>query len=566
MRLVGRVLSAALGVAMSRVGSRRRRQRPRPSRGRTCPLPLRPWIDWVLRGHEDRACPFLHGEGTRACIWPGSLALELDARGGRFRQSVFVARESDVALPGGGGPVWPEDVRVGGSRMPVAEVDGLPRVRLGPGSHAIEGRFAWTRMPPGLRVPNETGLVELVLDGRRVPRPRRDAEGAIWLREASVEVASAPVENRVELEVARRFQDARAPATPDPRDRCGPRARRAKSVLGVALPEGWLATAIGSPLPARTRSGRSPARAAAARGLDDPRSRRGSARRRRASRPPKQPEGARWDESEVWSIALAPELRLVELTGAPSIDPTQAEIPGDWHALPSYRLDAGTALELVEKRRGNEGSPGDQLTLERTWYLDFDGGGATVLDRLQGTLRRSLRLEMGPGTELGRVAIDQRRPADHAPRRRRSLGHRDDARPARPRCRQPDSRAPAPARRRRLGPRRRRSSLGPVASAGLSTAARERRRLGERDLGLALEPALGLLRAADDGRERAALRDGRAPPGPSRRSCSSGTSPVHRRGSGSCSRSSRRCGGRSGADDSRASCRSCRGSSRSRSS
>lgn len=368
------------------------------------PEPLAPWVGWVLRGHEDQICPFLQGEGTRVCVWPGRLELELDARGGRFRQSVFVARESDVALPGGGGPVWPEDVRVDGVRAPVGEGEGVPRVRLAPGEHEIEGRFVWSPMPPGLRIPNETGLVALVVDGRPVPRPRRDGEGALWLREASVEGPSTPVENRVDIEVVRRFQDA-VPPRLQTLVTLRASGETREEVLGLALPAGWLATAIGSPLPARLDpDGRLRVQLRPGDWTIVVDARMAEATTRLA--PPKQPEGARWDESEVWSIALAPELRLVELAGAPSIDPTQAEIPSDWHVLPTYRLDAGSELALEEKHRGSEGSPGDLLTLERTWYLDFDGGGATVLDQLHGTLRRSLRLEMGPGTELGRIAID----------------------------------------------------------------------------------------------------------------------------------------------------------------
>ena len=367
------------------------------------PEPLRPWVDWVLAGHEDERCPSLAGDGARACVWPGRLVLVLEAKGGRFRQEVFVARESDVALPGGGGPVWPEGVRIDGGSGAVIELEGMPRVRLAAGMHGVEGRFAWSEIPPGLRVPNEIALVDLSLEGRPVARPRRDADGALWLREARVEVAAGPVENRVDVEVARRFEDAVPPRLQTLVTlRVSGTAR--EELLGVALPEDWQATAISGPLPARLdpdgrlrvqlRPGDWTVRVDA-----------------RLAKPslklaqPRQPDGARWDESEVWSVAPAPELRLLELSGAPPIDPTQAEIPPDWQALPTYRLDAGTSLELVEKRRGNEGSPGDQLTLQRTWYLDFDGAGATVLDRLEGTLRQSLRVEMGPGSELGRAAI-----------------------------------------------------------------------------------------------------------------------------------------------------------------
>ena len=121
--------------------------------------------------------------------------------------------------------------------------------------------------------------------------------------------------------------------------------------------------------------------------------------------PPAQANGARWDRSEIWAVEPAPPLRLVEIEGAASVDPTQTEMPHEWRELPAYQLAPGEALRFVEKRRGNEGSAADQLALVRTWHVDFDGGGATVVDRVTGTLRSSLRLEMGERTALGRVAI-----------------------------------------------------------------------------------------------------------------------------------------------------------------
>ncbi|MGH7806154.1 MAG: hypothetical protein ACREQJ_17525, partial [Candidatus Binatia bacterium] len=62
------------------------------------PEPLRPWIDWVLRGHEEERCPFLSSApDERRCVWPSRLSLELDDRGGRFRQDFDVAVRSIVA-------------------------------------------------------------------------------------------------------------------------------------------------------------------------------------------------------------------------------------------------------------------------------------------------------------------------------------------------------------------------------------------------------------------------------------------------------------------------------------
>src|SRR2546428_12938430 len=51
------------------------------------PEPLRPWIDWVLHGHETERCPFFQGDGEkRRGSWPSGLTLSPSDRGGRVAQ------------------------------------------------------------------------------------------------------------------------------------------------------------------------------------------------------------------------------------------------------------------------------------------------------------------------------------------------------------------------------------------------------------------------------------------------------------------------------------------------
>jgi len=366
------------------------------------PEPLRAWVDWVLRGHESETCPLLQN-GARACVWPGRLALVLGENGGTFEQSVFVAIDAEVALPGGEGGVWPEEVRAGGAPVSVVQRGEGPAVRLARGHHELSGRFVWSAPPPGLRVPPQTGIVDLSLNGRAVPRPRRDAAGTLWLRDGNAAPTQGPAENRVDVEVHRLLEDDVPPRlTTVITLRSSGEAREER--LGVALPPGMAPTALDSPLPARldpdgrlrvqVRPGEWTLRVGAR-----------ATERANAFGPPKQPAAARWDGTEIWSVSLAPQLRLVDVEGAPAVDPTQTELPLEWRALPAYRLEPGGRLAFVEKRRGNEGGAADQLALTRTWHLDFDGGGATVVDQLSGTLRTSLRLEMGERTALGRAAI-----------------------------------------------------------------------------------------------------------------------------------------------------------------
>lgn len=367
------------------------------------PEPLRPWVDWVLRGHETESCPFLHAQDERHCVWPGRLELSLDASGGRFVQQLFVAAESVVALPGAA-DAWPEDVRVGGAGVPVFERNGRPALRLARGVHAVSGRFVWSAPPPILPVPAETGVVALRVDGSAVAFPRRDAEGRLWLRDAEAAPAERVAEDQVEVEVHRRVLDE-VPLALETRLSLRVSGTARDELLGRALPAGFVPTALSGPLPARLEpDGRLRVQLRPGHWLFVLRARHVGPAAKLAL--PVQPEGARWDASEVWSFEAQPALRLVELEGAPPVDPTQTELPAEWRTLPAFRMEPGGELRLVEKRRGDAGTASDELSLVRTWHLDFDGGGATVADRISGELRRSTRLEMGLGTTLGRAAVN----------------------------------------------------------------------------------------------------------------------------------------------------------------
>ena len=146
------------------------------------PPGLAGWEDWVLQGHEFRRCPFfatsMPGEASsHRCAWPEPLTLTVDAHGGAFSQRWLVYADSWASLPGDL-THWPEDVRINGAAAPVVARDGMPAVRLGPGTHALSGRFAWEARPEALPIAAETGIVELTVDGRTVSQPERPNGGS----------------------------------------------------------------------------------------------------------------------------------------------------------------------------------------------------------------------------------------------------------------------------------------------------------------------------------------------------------------------------------------------------
>lgn len=118
------------------------------------------------------------------------------------------------------------------------------------------------------------------------------------------------------------------------------------------------------------------------------------------------PEDELWPQQEIWSYRTQPDLRLVEIEGVPSIDPLQTSVPQDWKNYPAYRLLPGDTMRFKEIKRGDPEPAPDQLTLNRSLWLRFDGSGYTIQDTIKGKKNTNWRLEIDPAINLGRVAVD----------------------------------------------------------------------------------------------------------------------------------------------------------------
>jgi len=378
------------------------------------PEPLKPWVGWVLHGHENAACPVAPGEGTdgdgaeegqapapaEGCFWPSRLDLAITAKSGRFEQSWHAFRAGWVPLPGDAHR-WPQDVRVDGRSAPVTPRDERPGTWLAPGDHRVAGTFAWEERPESLRVPVRTGLLALTLDGRPVAQPSRDAEGSLWLER---EEGGAEAESRLDIAVHRLVSDE-VPLTMETRVKLDVSGRGREVLLGRALPEGFVPMSLQSPVPARLEpDGRLRVQVRAGTWTLSLVSRsRGPVDGLTAA-----PTLGQWASEEVWAFDARPDLRVVSVEGVPSVDPQQTTLPSEWRSLPAYRMRPGDVLRLVQERRGDADPAPDRLVLNRSLWLDFDGRGVSARDTLSGTLTRSWRLAMDAPSVLGRVSVDGR--------------------------------------------------------------------------------------------------------------------------------------------------------------
>jgi len=361
------------------------------------PEPLRPWVPWVLRDVPEAGCPYVHAStDERRCSWPSRLELALTDTRGEFVQDWLVHETAWVPLPGDD-KRWPQEVKVGEQAAVVQIRDGRPGLELTPGAYRVSGAFLWDSLPEKLQVPAETGLLALKIRGEAVLFPQRDNAGVLWLQKRAEEGAE---ENLLDVVVHRRIADT-IPLVVTTQVEVQAAGKHREVLLGKALLAGFVPMAVRSELPARLEAdGRLRLQVRPGRWVVEI----------DARHPGPVPqlkletsEGP-WASEEIWAFAAEPTLRRVELSGVTAVDPQQTLLPEDWKRLPAYRVRPGEALLLAETHRGQIDRGPDQLTLERSWWLDFDGRGLSVRDWLRGDVYNTRRLEVRQPAQLGYAA------------------------------------------------------------------------------------------------------------------------------------------------------------------
>jgi len=360
------------------------------------PSALKPWKDWVLYGEEEKSCPTYYNNGEEyCCIWPSRLQLSLNEKRGNFEQQWLVLAEGWVPLPGNK-DTWPMDVRVNGAEAPVIERNGSPHIRLTHGEYTVKGGFTWAQMPEMIPVPPASGIVRLTVDGKEVSSPLQEKDGRLWLKRTQ---AAQAVEDRMDVRVYRLITD-NIPMEITTLLRVNVSGKARESVLENVLPDGFLPMEITSPIPARITSdvnltvqvrpgqweihvkGRSRAPV-------------------NSLGPLKTPYG-----QEIWAFQPQNDLRMVQIEGISAIDPNQTDSPDEWRSYSTYVINTDSMITFKETSRGDANPSPDRLSLNRTWWLDFNGGGLTIRDYISGTMSSQWYLAMNPPVKLGRVSLD----------------------------------------------------------------------------------------------------------------------------------------------------------------
>ncbi len=368
------------------------------------PPSLKPWVKWALDPSPEKNCLQLQDE--LICTWPGKISLTLGGGGGTFRQQLYTEKESWFPLPGDD-KRWPQSVTLDGKAIPVVSRDEGPAILVPAGPHALAGQFLWGKLPDSLPVPQATAMLELSVNGRAIPFPRRDEEGLLLLREAGDEAAAGGDSAR--MKTFRKLSDGIPPWLETRIEFTISGKARELRIPGALLP-GTEVVAVSGELPARVDGGalRLQVRAGNFSVSILSRVEPGQDVKTLALIVPKpDPKftAAGWPAQEIWSFEKNETLREAEVSGGSAVDAARAEAPEDWRNLPAFSFNGGEVFNLQEKRRGEPDPAPDQIGLSRQFWLDEDGNGFTVRDSIGGTLRRTTRLSLAQG-ELGRVSVD----------------------------------------------------------------------------------------------------------------------------------------------------------------
>lgn len=363
---------------------------------------LKPWIPWVLSDQPQHQCPFFAQDfQQKRCSWPGLLKLDLESTQGRFSGEWTLYQPDWLILPGDT-QHWPQHVLVNQKPAVVIDQQGKPAIWAPAGHYQLSGEFHWDSLPESLAIASDTGLIQLSLDHKPVHYPRID-QGSLWLKSVQ-NLENNAAKDSLDLQVFRLVMDDN-PLQLVTQLEINVSGKAREISLSHALLPGFIPVKLDSPLPARIETdGRLLLQVRPGRWIVSIHA--------RHPQPLTQLDlsinDSAWPEAEIWVFQPMPALRLVEIENLPAIDASQTNLPAEWGHLPAYRIKQGQRMGFKLIRRGDPEPEPNQLRLQRKLWLDFDGQGYSISDRISGKMTRDWRLNALTETQLGQVLLNGR--------------------------------------------------------------------------------------------------------------------------------------------------------------
>jgi len=357
---------------------------------------LKPWKEWVLYNKEDFFCPFeYHDEKNKHCAWISHMKIDFNEKSGIFSMRGILFAKQWIVLPGQNN-YWPISVYMKNKSLAVIEKNKRPSVFLQSGKFSIKGEFIYKRLPEAIFLPENIGLIDLKVNGKKISNPFFSKDNRLWLKKNSKENLAG---NRMHVRMYRLITDD-IPMTMTHHLKISISGMSREETISNVIPESSIIMNIKSPFPIQIKENK---------------------HLRIHVRP------GEWNlkittrfhknihklipnflvgPSEIWSFKAQNHLRLVKLKGANGVDPVISDVPQNFRNYPAYKVLKNQPIIFQEERRGDPEPLPDQLKLKRTLWLDFDGNGYTINDKITGKVNRNWRINMAAPLELGRVSFN----------------------------------------------------------------------------------------------------------------------------------------------------------------
>ncbi|HMO01773.1 MAG TPA: hypothetical protein PKD37_02410 [Oligoflexia bacterium] len=377
------------------------------------PPSLQEWVNWVQEKSPSDFCPRVKDKPQ--CVFYGPLGLKFNdnKREIFFNLKVFAIIESEIFLPGRSGNFWIKDLKIEpskASRVVFAKKREMvgefsyPAIKLPKGEHIISGvlQFVGFGEPNFLSLPDE---ISIISDYDK----RLNAQGGLWFSEfGQIKEEQKQNIDSIQLKVYRKLEDGN-PLILESDIQLFATGSSRELNLGKALPEGVrifkvdcsincyfnvqgdliVAISEGSHLIRITGV------------VLDPIGQLSVASFAATTKP----------KEEYWGFRPDNNLRIIEIIGPISVDPSVIAAPKSWGAgISTYILRGDqAALTIKEKMRGLKVEKSAQLTMTRRFHLDNSGEFFSVSNILNGTLKNYDRLTVAEDMKLGSVFANNNR-------------------------------------------------------------------------------------------------------------------------------------------------------------
>ena len=360
------------------------------------PADLSEWKSWVLHNEEKQLCPTNYNNGQiHVCYWPSAVELYIEPDGGSFKQKWLVFARGWVPIPGGK-KLWPREIKLNGEKAPVVSRNNIPHIRLEKGEHEVTGKFQWVNTPEIIKIPPEAGILKLFIDGKKIDFPIMDKSGRLWLQK---QAASKDQPDRLDVKIYRLVKDT-IPMKVNNLIKINISGKAREIMLDGVFLENSVPMNLKSPIPARIGS----------RGELLIQARPGRWEISITTRFKKNIEQIGPVQGkfglEIWTFQAENSLRMVKIESVPGVEPGRTDMPQNWKKFPAYLVKPGAEVIFNAIRRGDPEPAPDQLNINRTWWLDFNGKGFTILDHITGTMSSNWYLSMNHPEIPGRITVD----------------------------------------------------------------------------------------------------------------------------------------------------------------